>query len=625
MRKKSSGKFTFFFVFSLFNLIAFFSCSAKSEIDSLSLQLETVDSLISTGQFSDAVKDLKKIEKKLYDSWSCIGVYKRYVQLGENELAEKLIRKSLKKNPDNLELNAILSKFLINKNSLDEAENFAKKLQGTDYGSIYSEVVLKKAFRDLKIQDEAKNQNETKISSFLDEKFYQIYFDAYKGGKNNFWLRNCALLNLRQGIFKNAAAIIPLSFENADDAYFWSLVKFDAGEYSTVVQILEISERFLRGFPAKIASSVKISALKSDSYMMLSQMQMSEDSRKEIVFDVQNVKTLDSEDEDLLPVLMLNSAVFAENNFLNDDAANLLFYIVNRWPNYSHGLIRYADFAYKNSIQKEEDYQTQELRKAGITTIQMEIYDNRKKIPVSDAIYRIEKSLEENKNAELSVALTDLKFKTDSTLNEKDKNTAMWNLLEDNSGSGKEYQSEIVRYVINYFLKTAQFEQAESLFRKYIFSVKSFNAEEDFWSQFISQLRAIELPFAEFGAFFAEKNGLHDETVRILEYCVYESAGILENGIISPEVSFTSCMNLADIYFADGKNELALELYGKTAGRESSLIVRSEIFTRIAKIYLSEQNFLDAKRAAEYASELNAQNVKAGLVKSQIRQAEKNP
>ena len=47
---------------------------------------------------------LQNIEKKAYDSWSCIGVFKRYTMIGENNLAEKAITKSLKKNPDNLEL-----------------------------------------------------------------------------------------------------------------------------------------------------------------------------------------------------------------------------------------------------------------------------------------------------------------------------------------------------------------------------------------------------------------------------------------------------------------------------------------------------------------------------------------
>ncbi len=56
-----------------------------------------VDIQIAENQFADAVKQLKKIEKQTYDVWSYIGIYKRYAQIGEDKLAEKLLKKALKK------------------------------------------------------------------------------------------------------------------------------------------------------------------------------------------------------------------------------------------------------------------------------------------------------------------------------------------------------------------------------------------------------------------------------------------------------------------------------------------------------------------------------------------------
>ena len=56
----------------------------RAEQKSLTSHFEMVDILIADNQFTDAVKELKKIEKQVYDSWSYIGVYKRYAQIGED-------------------------------------------------------------------------------------------------------------------------------------------------------------------------------------------------------------------------------------------------------------------------------------------------------------------------------------------------------------------------------------------------------------------------------------------------------------------------------------------------------------------------------------------------------------
>ena len=117
----------------------------KAEQKSLTSQFETIDALINQSQMDLAVKSLKKIEKKAHDSWSNIAVFKRYILLGEKERADLLLKKALKKNSENLELLAVYSNFLIKENRFDEAENYAKKLCGTKYSSLYSELILKKA------------------------------------------------------------------------------------------------------------------------------------------------------------------------------------------------------------------------------------------------------------------------------------------------------------------------------------------------------------------------------------------------------------------------------------------------------------------------------------------------
>ena len=124
-----------------------------------------------------------------------------------DKLAEKLLKKALKKNSRSPELRAIYATLLLRQNRLDEAKKMEEDLHGTKYGSVYSEVILKQA-----MQGEPADY-------YKDPKYYAIYYDAYRGSLNPIWIRNCAIFNLKDGRFDSASALLPGSFADADDAY----------------------------------------------------------------------------------------------------------------------------------------------------------------------------------------------------------------------------------------------------------------------------------------------------------------------------------------------------------------------------------------------------------------------
>ena len=78
-------------------------------------------------------------------------------------------------------------------------------------------------------------------------------------------------------------------------------------------------------------------------------------------------------------------------------------------------------------------------------------------------------------------------------------------------------------------------------------------------------------------------------------------------------------MNLAEIYVAERKREKALDLYGRAAGRESRNSTRSEIFYRIARIYVAMGDTKNALRSAEYASSLYPENARASVLKEKLK------
>lgn len=607
-----NSKILYISFFSLF-LFCFLGCSLKAEQKSLTKQFEIIDALMMQNQMSSAIKELKKTEKQAYDSWSYIGIYKRYTKLGEKALGEKLLKKALKKNKDNLELKAIYANYLLRENKLSEAEKVTENLRGTKYASLYSETILKLSYAKLK--------NEDVNTFFQNEQFYQIYKDAYKTTLNPIWARNCAVYNLTNGYYDLAADNAPEVYADVDDAYFWALVYYDAGKYYECIDAINASSRLLNNYQNKSlfkTSEIQQVALKSDAYMAVSDMEASESARSSIVINIDNLH-YSKADEPLLSTILLNSAIWAGNQGYDDQSADLLFYIVQRWPENVPAVILYADYAYRSNLEREEDTEIKALRKAGISTLEMDRYDNRRKIPMSDALYRIDEGIKRTNDPYLNIARLDLKYKTDRSLQDKDKYRDLWRLLEDNYVEGEKYKMLLVQYALNFLINTKEYDDAWNLFRNYVMEFGTYDAKRNFWEQFIEQINIYDNTIVEFGAWFACYQKLLIEATRLCEYCVYESSGMLETGFIAQGVSTATCMNLGDLYFSIGKTEKALDLYGKAAGRESKNSLRSEIFFRIGSIYAAQGEIKKALRSVEYAIDLYPENARAGLLKDKLK------
>ena len=595
-------------------LFCFTACNFKAEQNSLTSQFDTIDSLIQQGQTRDAIKLLKKTEKKVYDSWTYLGLYKRYNKLGETQSCEKILKKALKKNSSNLELNAVYAKFLLQENRIDEVQKYSEKLIGTKYASINSELILKKAL------ESSLNSEKSKFDFFVQSEFYDIYYEAYLGSKNPIWLKNCAIINLLKGLISNAASLNPNFYANAKDAYFWALVLYDAKMYYDSINASDIAINYLVDYENDDEISlVKIYALLSDSYIAVSDLENAEKSRQKIIINIDNLK-IKKDDDEFLPFIYTNSAIYAKSQGNNDSCADLLFYTVTHWKDFVPALILYADFAYESNLQREESLEIQALRNSGIKTLDMEKYDNRRKIPISDAIYRIEESLKRTKSPYLYIEKLDLKFKTDKTLSEKDKLRELWKILEDSYSEDEKYKSILVEYAITYLLNAKYEDEAFSLYQKYIIEHIDYNQKKDFWEQATLNVSKVDLPIAEIGAYFAIKKQKLNEAFRMYEYIVYESNGILPENEISIFATTSSCMNLAELYFSYGRKEKSLELYGKASGRELNNKNRSEIYLRIAKIYLASGDKENALRMADYAFSIDCENVKASILREQLSQ-----
>lgn len=611
--KKRKVVNTFFITLAVLNLFCLNSCRMKAEQKSLTNRLEIIDSLILQNQKKQAVKELKKLQKKAVDSWSYLGVYKRFILISESTLAEKIIKKALTKHSSNPELLAVYSKYLIEHGRIDEAEKYAQKLKGTKYGSIFSEVVLRKS-------ESPENASE-KFAFYMQDAYFSIFYDAYVGSHNSIWLKNCAVSLLCKGDYKTAVALSPGVYADVDDAFFWATVLYDGGEFFDSISALEKSKAFLHDYGnSAVFKTSKIAqiALESDAYMSLSDYEGAENIRQEILDEVLSLPKRKG-DEKLIPVIMVNSAIWAQNQKDENTTADLLFDIVNNYPDFVPALILYADFAYESSLEREEDDEVKALRRAGISSLSMEKYDNRRKIPLSDALYRINQCLAREKEPYLEMEKLDLQYKADKSITQKEKTRDLWTIIENNYQEGEKYKELLIQYAVNYLLNTKQTDDAWGLFYKFIYDKYHFNQKEDFFVQFAERVKEINLPMAEFAAYFACMQKKQAEAFRIYEFCVFESGGITSDGQVSTRVGTGSCMNLADMYFANGDTQKAMELYGKAGGREVNYKLRSQIYYRLAKLYIASGDGKNALRSADYAYSIDNENERAFLLRTKLR------
>lgn len=613
------GKFCLLSVFLSFALVLAVSCTMHASHSSFTGHLDEIDDLIEQGQINDALAQLKKAEKESYDSWSNIGIFRRYRLLGQNDRAEKVLKKALSRNRKNHELSAVYSNFLLREGRIDEAEKYGACLRGTQYGSIYSEAVLAAAVRAHGTADDA--------SLFSDEKYIPVYYDAYVGSKESYWLRNCAVMYMTAGNATGAVAVQPSRFIEPEDAYFWALVNFDAARYGNSAELLETASELYPDASIKsrkTVSPVEIAALESDAYLELSDVAQAEKIRSALLSQyesqIENHESFTASDDyasEVLPVMFVNSAYWAGGTGDDHKESSLLSYAVTEWPDFVPALTLYADFAYTSSLPHKDTPQEMALRDDGIATLEMEKYDNRAKIPVSDAAYRMDESLKRKNDPLLYVARLDLKYKTDASLSRDDKIADLWHVLEKNMTGTDMYPPVMFDYAQHMLLSYGRIDDAWSMYKKYISSEYHFDLSKEFWPQLIENAASLSETECAYGGWFAANQRLADTALCLYEYAVYGPAGN-EGGIIIPAATVSSCMNLAMIYNCTGQRQQALDLYNKTAGRTSGMYQKSEIMYRTAAVYAFSGDKHSALKSAEYAVTLNPENAKAKLLYDQL-------
>lgn len=601
------------------------SCSAKSSAMSITSALDEADRYIEQGYPKDALKILGDCEKRILNPMEAIGVYKRYIALDKKKAAEKILLKSLKKNPDNIELNAVCAAFLKNSGRTEEALQRARVLRDTKYSGLYSEL----RFMQL-AQGEPLGQD-----FYLSEEAKALYFGAWTSSEDNAWLRNAALCALAKGEYGDAEALAPSRLQSPSDAYFWALAFYDNKKYGEAAECLlqakallaknegrffdEISER-------RKINAVETTSLLSDSYALMGEEKEAERVRGELIAEL----TIGPEFEtaaqvgaskSLLGTMYLNSALYAMQRNDEKAAYNTLTFVTQKWPDFAPALIAYGNFAYNSSRQIMDDPLTKSLRDAGVASTDMKRFDERPRASVADALLRMKESIARTHDDRLYVAALELEDKIDTSSDERARLGRMYRVLERNALAADLYPSEIAQYATHTLLRLDRYGEAKDLFKKYLVAKYNLGKEREFEEDLALALRNMILWEVEYAAYFAAHERETDLTKRLYEYAVYESGFSSSYGgtEISPAAATQSAVNLAMIYSSTGNKDKALELYGRAQGRATDNFLRSDIMYRLACVYDAKKDEAAAVKALEYSLYLNPANGPARLLMGKFR------
>lgn len=571
-------------------IVLLVSCSSKTTNASFIAKLDEADALISYSQFSDAERVLKAAEKMAKTDIHYISIYKRLYKMKKMDASEKLLKKLYRKYSYKTEIQAIYAQFLLETKQYTKALSISKKLEGTDYASLYAENLFVLTEKD---------------SAFFSTDYIHSYIAAYNLTGNTAYSINAASILSGLGRFRDAMLFHPRMITSYDPAYFWALIAYDAGDFDTCIynlSLLPFSEKYL--------------LLDADAKL------------KAGLLDEANEVWLSAIAHDLSsPISYLNAAHLSEEKGSYNEASQWLLKMVEHFPSFAPGLVEYAYYAIRLENLKTEDLLSANLELKGVKTLQNAKYDSISQIPISDALWRIEKSLEEKENVQLELEKLKISWATKPEQSRAEKNAEVYALLEKHYLGDSLYEEEVLQWALWYFLSQKQWKEAEQLFIPYLttkYGERSKDAKDEVHIIFdpynrIAQINSWEREFLAYFVALYEQNTNLAFALLVNEFEQRQNGTIMESQKTSQRDSVPFLMNLANMYFGLKQTEKAIELYSLASSQTESETRKSDIHYRLALINMHKNEIKNALLNAEYSILLNPNNTEARLLYKKLK------
>ena len=584
LNKKLAGLFSFsaFLLFipavlCIAGVLSLSGCGNKNSDASFSEQLNLIDACIQSNQFEDAVKLTEKAAENAMGLEKQLSIIKRYTKLGQYAKNKAFVEKILKKQPEVPELNAVYANILLSEGNVLEAVKYTDRLSNTKWSLLYTEVILRRAVAD---------------NIFTEEDFTDFFVRAAGATHNELWLVDAAVVEAQRGNFKKAAALTPVVPENEKYAYFWALVNYDAGNYLECVDL------------CKMCGSIEDAALlASDAWLMAGENKSADDYWISVINDSLGVANSasatssaagasGSSKKTIPKEIYSNAALYAVRT---DDLENAFRILVNMsaaYPDFDEGLVVYADYALKTSgsMITEPD--------SVLSTLQQRKQNSVPSIPVSDALYRMETSLEKEYRPSLYVEYLRTKWLSGNSKPVECRLDILHSL--ERYRHDDKHDPYLTDFAVCWMLRNYYEDEARGLFDSYM--AEKYDISASSYAENAAMLDDRECMIA---AWFYLGDGFVDEAKKLYETYIYE------RGCTSDTVA---AMNLAAIYNAEGFYQKALELYGNLAGHTADSVLASEIHYRMGYIQAAHDDKKNALLSLGYSVKLNPDNNKARLL-----------
>lgn len=561
-----------------------FSCSVSSREQSFSAKLDEIDALIFSGDSSSALKQLDKASSDALTALHRISIYRRYMQLGQFDTAEKYLKKSVKKYADSSELRAVYVHFLLSDGQLEAAADAAEKLSGTPYASLSAEVFLQQA-------------SVSGSADFLSQNFASVYADAYLSSHDDRWLQNAALTAVVAGQYEAAFAYKP-DASNTTNPLFWAQLAYDAAKYTTAIHLLE---------PAEGDAAGNELLLLADAYNAAGDEKRSEQCRQQLFA---------LEDYTKPAAIYLNSARYARLHGSWNEEYSLLDTLVHLYPDFLPGLDMYMKFAVRCLDIPSENELAQAVRSTGFRSAGMKQYDAISRVSIYDATAALQKAAENDAGAGAVLFQYMMNPLISPGILPAEIEGNLWIQLEKATGKYGTLPAEWVETAVPVLISLNKTGDAEQLFTTYLKNTYHSNNIVEIFPQMTVKEREYAAYFAASGSSAPDiPLALHlyetvaSDTAALCRYC----AGFGDRSRIS------ILMNLAELYAGKRNYQQALDLLSTAAGSTGDVRVKAEILYRMGYIQHITGNDSAAVVSLEYCLQQYDNHSKAILLLRELQ------
>lgn len=550
-----------------------FSCNAKKEGLSFNALLEAADSQITSGDVKSVVRTLRSARDSAQSPLQFLGIYKRLLQVGELQEAEKTLKAGIRQHSDNLDLKAVYSWFLYENESLSQALGQAKKLENTKYASLLAQFQLQ----------EAKEKGSV---DFLSPDYAQVYASAYLSTQNDAWLQNAAVVHAATGDFDQALKYG--SVANLSDPLFWAYAAYDGKRYSEALDYLTL---------LGTTRSAESLLLASDIHTIMGDLDRGRRAREALL-------TLG--EAELPAQLYLNGAKDARrsNDLVLESLA--LNRLLELYPDNEEGLQALMEMALRVQQVPEENDLAKALRETKLRSAGMIAYDMLPKTSPAQVLDLMAASHQRTNSAHIAALAYAYRISpaVSPNMTQEEKEADLWLLLESYSGGTAAGSEKLVEIAVPALISLGRETEARRIFDASLMS--RFGTSD--YQELQDKLSVKE---CECAAYFSAQ-GAGGVVNMALSKDLFESL-LTDQSLRFPQLASTSSyeveipvlVNLGEIYAGSKKYSQAWDVYTQAAGLASTAKEKADILYRLAWLQYQTGFSQEAARSLESCLKYN--------------------